>query len=48
MYIRTLYLTCFGFRRAVTDGTAFNEWWFIRPPDYYSRTAAAVRAAFHR
>jgi Ser/Thr protein kinase RdoA (MazF antagonist) len=48
MYIRTLYLTCFGYRRAVTDGVAFREWWFIRPSDYYSATAAAVRAAFRR
>ena len=48
MYIRTLYLTCFGYRRAVTDGVAFREWWFIRPPEYFSATAAAVRAAFRR
>lgn len=48
MYIRTLYLTCFGYRRAVTEGVAFREWWFIRPSDYYSSTAAAVRAAFRR
>jgi hypothetical protein len=48
MYIRTLYLTCFSYRRAVTDGIAFREWWFIRPRDYYSLTAAAVRAAFRR
>jgi Ser/Thr protein kinase RdoA (MazF antagonist) len=48
MYIRTLYLTCFGYRRAINDGVAFREWWFIRPRDYYSSTAAAVRAAFRR
>ncbi|MGH9047512.1 MAG: phosphotransferase enzyme family protein, partial [Acidimicrobiales bacterium] len=30
MYIRTLYLTCFGYRRAVTEGVPFREWWFIR------------------
>jgi Ser/Thr protein kinase RdoA (MazF antagonist) len=48
MYIRTLYLTCFGYRRAVTDGVRFREWWFIRPPGYFSSTAAAVRAAFRR
>lgn len=48
MYIRTLYLTCFGYRRAVTDGVAFREWGFIRPREYYSSTAAAVRAAFRR
>jgi Ser/Thr protein kinase RdoA (MazF antagonist) len=46
MYIRTLYLVCFGYRRAVNDGVSFREWWFIDPPEYYSATAAAVRAAF--
>ena len=48
MYIRTLYLTCFGYRRAVSAGVAFREWGFIRPRDYYSSTAAEVRAAFGR
>ncbi len=48
MYIRTLYLTCFGYRRAITNGSPFNEWGFIRPPDYFSSTAAATRAAFRR
>ena len=48
MYIRTLYLACFGYRRAVTNGSAFNEWGFIEPPEYFSSTAAAVRAAFRR
>jgi Ser/Thr protein kinase RdoA (MazF antagonist) len=48
MYIRTLYLACFGYRRAVTDGRAFNEWGFIEPPGYFSATAAATRAAFRR
>jgi Ser/Thr protein kinase RdoA (MazF antagonist) len=48
MYIRTLYLTCFGYRRAVTGGVPFREWGFIRPSEYYSSTAAAVRAAFRR
>ena len=48
MYIRTLYLTCFGYRRAVTKGERFREWWFIRPPEYFSETAAATRAAFGR
>ena len=48
MYIRTLYLVCFGYRRAVNDGVPFREWWFIHPHDYYSSTAAAVRAAFRR
>jgi Ser/Thr protein kinase RdoA (MazF antagonist) len=48
MYIRTLYLVCFGYRRAVTDGVRFREWGFIYPPNYYSSTAAATRAAFRR
>jgi Ser/Thr protein kinase RdoA (MazF antagonist) len=48
MYLRPLYLACFGYRRAVTSGTAFSEWGFIRPPEYFSSTAAAVRAAFRR
>ncbi len=46
MYIRTLYLVCFGYRRSVNDGVKFREWGFIHPPEYYSSTAAAVRAAF--
>ena len=48
MYIRTLYLVCFGYRRAVIDGVPFREWGFIHPPDYYRATAAAARAAFRR
>jgi Ser/Thr protein kinase RdoA (MazF antagonist) len=48
MYIRTLYLACFGYRRALVNGTAFNEWGFIEPAEYFSATAAAVRAAFGR
>ena len=48
MYVRTLYLVCFGYRRAVNDGVKFGEWWFIHPPEYYSETAAATRAAFRR
>jgi hypothetical protein len=48
MYIRTLYLTCFGYRRAITEGVKFREWGFIRPPDYFSATAAATRSAFGR
>src|SRR5580704_8254606 len=48
MYIRTLYLACFGYRRALTNGSAFNEWGFIEPPGYFSATAAATRAAFGR
>jgi Ser/Thr protein kinase RdoA (MazF antagonist) len=48
MYIRTLYLACFGYRRAVTDGVRFREWGFLHPTDYYRSTAAATRAAFRR
>ena len=48
MYIRTLYLVCFGYRRAVNDGVKFREWGLIRPPEYFSETAAATRAAFRR
>lgn len=48
MYVRTLYLTCFGYRRAIINGSPFDEWGFIRPRDYFSSTAAAARAAFRR
>ena len=48
MYIRTLYLACFAYRRAVTDGVSFREWGLIHPPEYFSSTAAATRAAFRR
>lgn len=48
MYVRPLYLACFGYRRAVTKGVKFDEWWFIRPSEYFSSTAAATRAAFRR
>jgi Ser/Thr protein kinase RdoA (MazF antagonist) len=48
MYIRTLYLTAFGYRRATLQGTRFREWGFVHPPDYYRATAAAVRAALRR
>jgi hypothetical protein len=48
MYIRTLYLACFGYRCALTNGRPFDEWGFIEPPEYFSSTAAAVRAAFRR
>ncbi|MGH3540394.1 MAG: hypothetical protein ACRDQJ_19210 [Pseudonocardiaceae bacterium] len=46
LYVRTLYLTCFGYRRAINAGATFREWGFITPPDYYDATAAAARAAF--
>jgi Ser/Thr protein kinase RdoA (MazF antagonist) len=48
MYIRALYLTCFGYRRALANGRPFNEWGFIEPAEYFSATAAATRAAFRR
>jgi hypothetical protein len=43
-----LYLTCFGYRRAVINGQRFREWGFIRPRDYFGETAAAARAALGR
>jgi Ser/Thr protein kinase RdoA (MazF antagonist) len=46
MYIRTLYLACFGYRRSVTNGSTFDEWGFIEPPEYFGSTADAVRTAF--
>jgi Ser/Thr protein kinase RdoA (MazF antagonist) len=48
MHIRPLYLACFGYRRAVAGGSAFDEWGFIEPPGYFRAAAAAVRAAFRR
>ena len=48
MYIRTLYLTCFGYRRAILNGSPFDEWWFLHPSDYFRATATATRAAFRR
>ena len=45
IYIRTLYLVCSGYRRAVKRGGQVREWGFIYPPEYYSATAAATRAA---
>ena len=48
MYVRTLYLTCFGYRRALANGQRFSEWGFIRPREYFISTAAATRAAFGR
>jgi hypothetical protein len=48
MYLRALYLVCFGYRRAVSEGAEFREWGFIHPPEYYRATAAAKRAAFRR
>jgi hypothetical protein len=48
MYVRTLYLACFAYRRAVEQGTPFREWAFIQPSEYYEETAAAVREASRR
>ena len=48
MYIRPLYLACFGYRRAVTAGVKFREWGFVWPREYFTATAAATRAAFRR
>ncbi|MCU4184448.1 phosphotransferase [Acidiferrimicrobium sp. IK] len=48
MCVRPLYLACYGYRRAVTNGQPFNEWGFIRPRDYFNAAAAATRAAFGR
>lgn len=47
MYIRPLYLTCFGYRRAVTNGWTFDEW-FNEPPEYFRTAAALTRAAFSK
>jgi len=48
MYLRTLYLACFSYRRAILDGSPFDEWWLIQPPEYFRSTADATRAAFRR
>jgi Ser/Thr protein kinase RdoA (MazF antagonist) len=48
MYVRSLYLACFAYRRALTGGVQFREWEFVHPSDYFSSTAAAARAAFGR
>jgi Ser/Thr protein kinase RdoA (MazF antagonist) len=47
MYVRPLYLTCFGYRRNVLAD--WNEDVFaMSDPDYIEFTAAAARAAFRR
>ncbi|WP_427892529.1 phosphotransferase enzyme family protein [Kribbella sp. GL6] len=48
MYIRPLYLVCFGYRRDLTNGVPFDEWWFLEPAEYFTTTAAAARKAFRR
>ena len=46
MYVRTLYLVAFGYRRAAEEGVPFREWDFIRPPEYFRSVAGAARRAF--
>ncbi|NUR95432.1 MAG: phosphotransferase [Kribbellaceae bacterium] len=48
MYIRPLYLVCFGYHRDLTKGVPYNEWAFIEPAEYFTTTAVATRAAFGR
>jgi Ser/Thr protein kinase RdoA (MazF antagonist) len=48
MYIRPLCLVGFGYRRALTNGVTYDEWGFIEPPEYFSATATAARAAFNK
>jgi Ser/Thr protein kinase RdoA (MazF antagonist) len=48
MYLRPLYLACFGYRRAVSDRKPFGEWGLVGPAEYFASTAAATRAAFRR
>ena len=48
MYLRPLYLVCFGYRRAIANGSTHDDWGFIEPSAYFSSTAAAARAAFRR
>jgi hypothetical protein len=35
-------------REGINEGMKFREWGFIGPPEYFSETAAAARAAFGR
>ncbi|MFG1911172.1 phosphotransferase enzyme family protein [Kribbella sp. NPDC048928] len=46
MYIRPLYLVCFGYNRDLRNSVPFDEWWFLEPAEYFTATAAATRAAF--
>ncbi len=50
MYIRPLYLVCFGFRRDVANGKppTESEWWFGHGVEYISAASAAIRAACRR
>ena len=47
MYIRPLYLVCFGYRRDLDNGgpPRESEWWFGNGVEYMSKAAAAIRAA---
>ncbi len=48
MYIRPLYLVCFGYRRDLANGgpPRESEWWFGNGVEYMSKAAAAIRAAW--
>jgi len=49
MYLRPLYLVCFDFRRAVTNGeqpTGSAWWWGLINPEHISTNARAARSAF--
>jgi len=48
MYIRPLYLVCFGYRRDLDNGgpPKESEWWFGNGVEYMSKAAAAIRAAW--
>lgn len=49
MYLRPLYLTCFDFRRAISNGeqpTGEEWWWGLIDPDHIGANAAAARTAF--
>ena len=50
MYIRPLYLVCFGYRRDLANGGPPKEskWWFGNGVEYMSKAAAAIRAAWRR
>lgn len=48
MHLRPLYLVCFDFRRAVTNGdqpTGHEWWWSMIDPEHISTNAAAARSA---
>jgi Ser/Thr protein kinase RdoA (MazF antagonist) len=51
MYVRPLYLACFGWRRALAGGhqpSSRDGWWGEPDPKYISAAAAATRAAYRR